>query len=76
MVFTENPYPSGPSAQHLIDEAVPAGDLDEPTGLMYGVWAQFHDPRLPDRGQHPIEVTAWIARSRDGLELFDTTAKA
>ncbi|WP_434081274.1 hypothetical protein [Sanguibacter sp. Z1732] len=31
----------------LVQAAVAAGQLDEPTGLMYRVWGQFNDPRLP-----------------------------
>jgi hypothetical protein len=36
-----------PSSQSLIADAVAAGQLDEPTSLLYRAYALFGDPRLP-----------------------------
>ena len=45
---TENSsLPAGPLSSELIDDALVAGKLDEETALIYKVFADFRDPRLP-----------------------------
>src|SRR5699024_6944611 len=37
-----------PSSSDLIATAVEAGEIDEPTALLYRTWLLFGDPQLPD----------------------------
>jgi hypothetical protein len=55
------PPPSGggqPSSHALIEAALQAGEIDEETALLYTVYAEFGDDRLPERFRGaPLEVT-------------------
>src|SRR5690554_5789690 len=39
----------GPSSPELIAAALEAGEIDEPTSLLYRTWAYFRDPQLPEQ---------------------------
>src|SRR5690625_2595140 len=56
----------------LVQAAVAEGRLDEHTGLMYRVWGQFNDPRLPEeyRGEaaaHDVAAVSQASRELDEL---------
>ena len=38
-----------PSSPELIAAALEAGEIDEPTSLLYRTWAYFRDPQLPEQ---------------------------
>lgn len=46
-VLFQSGVASSPSSFNLIDEAVAKGEIDAETGLVYGMYAIFQDPRLP-----------------------------
>jgi hypothetical protein len=44
---TATTYPGAPKSDDLINDALSKGEIDPQTALMYKVYAQFSDPRLP-----------------------------
>lgn len=42
-----SPLPAGPLSAELIDDALLSGEISEETALIYKVFADFSDPRLP-----------------------------
>ncbi|MGC0252244.1 hypothetical protein [Pseudactinotalea sp. Z1748] len=73
------PAPDAPSDEPpptttttLVRDAVAAGRLDEPTGLMYRVWGQFNDPRLPQeyRGESASHDSAALNRAVRELDTL------
>ena len=61
-----------PTTTTLVRDAVAGGRLDEPTGLMYRVWGQFNDPRLPQeyRGEAASHDAAALNRAVRELDTL------
>jgi hypothetical protein len=75
LVWTAQATPLPPTTFQLIDQALANGTIDAETALLYKVYHEFHDSRLPAQYVGRDDGSREATAIQDAIENFDTLSQ-